>query len=177
MAPSVAWQIQQAAAAPVGLVGEPAQHEALPIFFAHTVAIVVDPASAFKQRSSSGWIIAFCLNSVTAKAEIRRKRACSSFAVANHQRLRKALLINAEGNGLAHSRIAGDRAVEIHRRKKRAASGAACETIVTVFKQRIAGIGHTVGAVDLSGLEGHGQGVAVGDGQHGHVVKTGFPIQ
>ena len=86
------------------------------------------------------------------------------------QRGNEALLVNAHGNGLADRRVLDDAACHVHRAKECARSLNAGELIVVVFKVGIRLIRHTVGGVNVSGLQRRRERVAVGKRADGQLV-------
>ena len=78
------------------------------------------------------------------------------------QRGNETLLVNAHGNGLADCRVLDDTACHVHRAKECAGGLNAGELIVVVFKVGIRLIRHTIGRVNVPGLQRRGERIAVG---------------
>ena len=86
------------------------------------------------------------------------------------QRSDEALLVNAHGNGLTHSRILNNGTRHVHGAKERAGGLNAGELIVVVFKVGVSLICHAVSRVDISRLQGSRQGITVRKGTDGQLV-------
>ena len=86
------------------------------------------------------------------------------------QRGNEALLVNAHGNGLTDCRVLNDAACHVHRAKECAGGLNAGELIIVVFKVGIRLIRHTVGGVNVPGLQRRRERVAVGKRADGQLV-------
>ena len=110
------------------------------------------------------------------KSKAFGERAGSGVAVSFQQNIHKALLVDSHGNRfadrrIAHDPVAGVLFVEVHHAPEAATGLDTAKLEFVVFKERIAGIRHSICRVDLAGLESHRQRVAVRDGADGDFVN------
>ena len=106
------------------------------------------------------------MDGLAPETEVGRERTGGDVPVAVQQRVDETVLVDTEGDGLAHGRILGHRAHEVHVQEERAARGRARLEELVVVKKRMAGIRQTVGAVNFARLHGHRERVAVADRHH-----------
>ena len=158
-------------------IGQPANGQLHPVLFPDAVPIGVHPAGLFQYSPGPFRVVGFRGDLLTSEGrEAVGEGTAAGNPMAIQQGIHKAFLVDAHGNGFPDGLILKDGAFHVHGTEKGPGGLNGGELIAAVFKVGVSLVCHTVGGVNVPGLQSGGQGVAVGQGTDGQLVKLGGAV-
>ena len=158
-------------------IGQPADRQLFAILLTDAVSVGILPSCLFQNLFSLFRIIGLCFYIFASEiAESIRESSVSGHSVPFQECCHKALLIDPHGNRFSDRGILDNRARHVHRREKGPGRRDGGELETVIFKIRIGFIGHSVGGVNVAGLQSSGKRIPIGKRANGQFIDLGRAV-